>query len=333
MTLVLFPALDGHRLGHLQQAAGETPLVNAADEAQALAAMPGARGFIGKLTPELLQAGPRLEWVQAPTASLEHYLFPELVEHRCILTNMRGLYSDVVADHALLLVLALARNLGIYVRQQAASIWRPVGDPALAPDFARGPGVASGADLAHTHLGEATLGIVGLGEIGLEIARRGRALGMRVVAVDPRASVASAELAKVWPPEELGQLLAESDFVVIAAPHTPQTAGWFRRSQFQSMKRSARLINVGRGAIVVLDDLVAALDAGEIAGAGLDVCEVEPLPAEHPLWRMEQVIVTPHVAACSPRIAGRHLALLADNVGRFVRGQPLRNVVDKRAWF
>lgn len=333
MSIVLFPALDGHRLAHLQQAAGETALCNAADEPQALAAMAEARGFVGKITPPLLAAAPQLAWVQSPTASLEHYVFPELVEHPCVLTNMRGLYSDVVADHALLLVLALARNLPTYIRQQQSGVWRPVGDPGLVPDFARGPGIASGADQAHTHLGESTLGVVGLGEIGLEIARRGRALGMRVVAVDPRAGAAPAEVARLWPPEELGQLLAESDFVVIAAPHTPQTAGWFRRPQFQAMKRSARLINVGRGAIVALDDLAAALDSGEIAGAGLDVCETEPLPAEHPLWRMEQVILTPHVAACSPRIAGRHLALLADNVGRFVRGEPLRNVVDKRAWY
>ena len=332
MSIVLFPALDGHRYGHLQQAAGDTRLVNAASHDQAMAEMSSARGFVGKITPELLQAGSQLAWVQAPTASLEHYLFPELVEHACTLTNMRGLYSDVVADHTLMLVLALARNLGAYVRQQQEGVWRPVGDASLAPDFARGPGIAGAADLAHTALAESTLGVVGLGEIGLEIARRGRAFGMRVVAVDPKAGPAPAEVARLWPPEELGQLLAESDFVAIAAPHTPRTAGWFSRPQFQAMKHSARLINVGRGAIVVLDDLVAALDAGEIAGAALDVCEIEPLPADHPLWRMEQVLITPHVAACSPRIAGRHLALLADNVGRFVRGESLRNVVDKRAW-
>jgi phosphoglycerate dehydrogenase-like enzyme len=333
MTIVLYPAVDAHRFARLQQAAGGATLVNAQDEPEALRAMSRAEGFVGKLTPELLAGAPLLRWVQAPTASLEHYLFPQLVEHPCVLTNVRGLYSDVVADHALLLLLALARNLSTYVRQQQLGLWRPVGDAALAPDFARGPGVSSGADLAHLHVAETTLGIVGLGEIGREIARRGRVCGMRVVAVDPRDHLVPPEVARVWPPAELGQLLAESDFVVIAAPHTPQTERWFRRPQFQAMKRSARLINVGRGAIVVLEDLVAALEAGEIAGAALDVFEREPLPAEHPLWRMEQVLVTPHVAACSPRIAGRHLALLADNLDRFVRGAPLRNIVDKRLWY
>jgi phosphoglycerate dehydrogenase-like enzyme len=121
---------------------------------------------------------------------------------------------------------------------------------------------------------------------------------------------------------------------VIAAPHTPQSQAMFRRRQFQQMKRDAYLINIGRGAIVVLDDLVAALEANEIAGAALDVFETEPLPAHHPLWSMSgRVILTPHVAGYSPRIAGRHLETLLDNVGRFVRGEPLRNIVDKDQWY
>jgi phosphoglycerate dehydrogenase-like enzyme len=121
---------------------------------------------------------------------------------------------------------------------------------------------------------------------------------------------------------------------VIAAPHTPQTVKLFRREQFQHMKKTAYLINIGRGALVDLGDLTAALEAGEIAGAALDVFETEPLPAEHPLWGMgDQVILTPHVAGYSPRIAERHLGVLLDNAGRFVRGEPLRNIVDKPRWF
>jgi phosphoglycerate dehydrogenase-like enzyme len=127
-------------------------------------------------------------------------------------------------------------------------------------------------------------------------------------------------------------MLGQSDFVVIAAPHTPQTFKLFNRARLQQMKRSAYLINVGRGAIVDLADLTAALQAGEIAGAGLDVFEVEPLPPDHALWRMANVIITPHCAAASPRIAERHLETLLDNLRRFVAGQPLRNVVDKQRW-
>jgi phosphoglycerate dehydrogenase-like enzyme len=157
---------------------------------------------------------------------------------------------------------------------------------------------------------------------------------MCVVAVDPQPTHQPPEVAGLWPVEQLPELLGQSDYVVIAAPHTPRTAGLFRRSQFRQMKRDACLINIGRGAIVVLDDLVAALDAGEIAGAALDVFETEPLPPDHPLWRMPgRVILTPHIAGYSPRIAERHLETLLNNIGRFVRGEPLGNVVDKNEWY
>ena len=131
----------------------------------------------------------------------------------------------------------------------------------------------------------------------------------------------------------LEDLLAASDFVVIAAPHTPETAGLFNARMLEKMKPSSHLINVGRGAIVVLDDLVAALRAGRLAGAALDVFEVEPLPREHPLWDLTNVILTPHTAGYSTVIARRHLALLVDNVRRFTRGEPLRNEVEKALWF
>ena len=189
-------------------------------------------------------------------------------------------------------------------------------------------------DRAHRHLSDDTLGIVGLGSIGREIARRGLAFGMRVRAVDPFPAEVPAGVDSVWPVERLPELLGSSDFVVIAAPHTPQTEKLFRRPQFQQMKPSAYLINIGRGAIVDLADLTAALQANEIAGAALDVFEVEPLPASSPLWKMsDRVILTPHVAGYSPRIAERHLAVLLDNIGRFVRNEPLCNVVNKALWF
>ena len=140
-------------------------------------------------------------------------------------------------------------------------------------------------------------------------------------------------MAALWRLDRLTELLGASDFVVIAAPHTPETVKLFGRAQFRQMKPSAYLINIGRGAIVDLGDLVAALRAGELAGAGLDVYETEPLPADHPLWAMPNVILTPHVAGASPRIAERHLHVLLDNVGRFARGEPLTNVVDKPRWF
>jgi phosphoglycerate dehydrogenase-like enzyme len=177
------------------------------------------------------------------------------------------------------------------------------------------------------------LGVVGLGSIGSEVARRGLAFGMRVVAIDPVQKSAPDGVDALWKLDRLNDLLAQSDFVVIAAPHTPQTEGMFGNQQFQQMKRSAYLINIGRGAIVRLDDLVAALRNGEIAGAGLDVFETEPLPQDHPLWGMENVIITPHAAAASVHVAERHLETLLENVRRFVAGDLLKNVTDKAAWF
>ena len=334
MKLVVHPPVEPERLDRIASAAGPMAVVNADDEAHALRHMPDADAFFGKITARLLAAAPRLRWVQAPTASLEHYLFPELAAHPCVLTNMRGLFSDVIADQVMGYIICFARNLHVYVLQAAAGQWAPVGGETARVGFASGPGTINAIDRAHRHLADATLGVVGLGAIGREVARRAAAFGMRVVAVDPQPMNRPPEVAELWPVEELPRLLGQSEYVVVAAPHTPQSAAMFRRPQFRQMKRDAYFINVGRGAIVVLDDLVAALEAGEIAGAALDVFETEPLPPNHALWRMPgRVILTPHVAGYSPRIAGRHLEVLLDNVGRFVRGESLRNVVDKDRWY
>ncbi len=334
MKLVIHPAVEPERLARITAAGAPMQVVNAVGEDQALANMADADAFFGKMTPRLLAAARRLRWVQAPTASLEHYLFPELTVHSCTLTNMRGLFSDVIADQVMGYVICFARNLHRYILQQARGEWAPVGGETERVPFATGPGVVTAIDRAHRHLADATLGVVGLGAIGSEVARRALAFGMRVVAVDPVQTKAPEGVAALWSAERLPDLLGQSDFAVIAAPHTPRTAKLFRREQFRRMKPSAYLINIGRGAIVDLADLTAALEANEIAGAALDVFEQEPLPAGHPLWRMgERVILTPHVAGYSPRIAERHLAVLLDNLGRFVRGEPLRNVVDKSRWF
>jgi phosphoglycerate dehydrogenase-like enzyme len=204
---------------------------------------------------------------------------------------------------------------------------RPAGE---LPGYG-GPGEVHPSDCAAITLADCTLAVVGLGGIGAETARRGLAFGMRVIGVDPKADKAPDGVS-LQRPEHLTEVLGQSDFVVIAAPHTPETYKLFNRDRIRQMKRSAYLINIGRGVIVDLADLTAALQAGEIAGAGLDVFEIEPLPKEHPLWRMENVIITPHCAAASPRVPERHLQTLLENLRRFVAGETLLNVVDKRMW-
>lgn len=333
MQLLLYPAVDSARLALIREAAGTMQVINATDESEALAAIVTADAFFGKITEPLLARARNLQWVQAPTASLEHFLFPALVEHPCLLSNMRGLFSDVIADHVLGCVLCFARNLLRYSHQQRRHCWSPAGGEAARSDFLSGPGVISAMDRAHQHLADCTLGIVGVGEIGREVARRASAFGMSLLGVDPQPHSLPEIPLHVWPVSRLPDLLQRSDYVVIAAPQTPETIGLFQDTLFRQMRPTAILINVGRGAIVKLHDLTCALQQGVIAGAALDVFETEPLPPDHPLWDMENVLITPHVAGTSPRIAERHMATLLENIRRFIAGQPPGTLVDKRRWY
>ena len=333
LKLVIYPPVDQERLELVREAAADMNVVNADGQQQALDEIADADAFFGKITPSLLAAATRLRWVQSPTASLEHYVFPELVEHPCRLSNMRGLYSDVIADHVLGFVLCFARNLHVYMRNQVQSDWEPVGGEEHRATFTAGPGTMSEIDRRHLHLADCVLGVVGVGSIGSEICRRAAAFGMTVLGVDPIRRSLDNVVPEIWPSARLGDLLGQSDFVVIAAPHTPDTEKLFRRPEFEAMKPTAYLINIGRGAIVDLEDLTAALQAGRIAGAALDVFEIEPLPGNHPLWKMENVIVTPHVAAASPRISERHTETLLENIRRFVAGEDSLTPVDKHKWF
>lgn len=340
MKFMIHPAVDEARLQKIVNAAGEMEVLNVAEVDRALADIVDADAFFGKMTPTLLTAAQNLKWVQSPTASLEHYLFPELIAHPSMLSNMRGLFSDVIADHVMGFVICLARNFKKYILNQQVGLWEPVAaskkdDANEAPniDFTMGPACVSPIDSSHLHLADCTLGVVGVGYIGQEICRRAAAFGMTVIGVDPICRQVENVVDDVWDVDALPQLLEQADFVVIAAPHTPQTEGLFRREQFQKMKSTGYLINIGRGAIVCLDDLTWALDQGEISGVALDVTEVEPLPSEHRLWTMENVLITPHVAAASPRIAERHLETLLENVRRFSRGEKPTTLVDKQCWF
>ena len=171
-----------------------------------------------------------------------------------------------------------------------------------------------------------------MGSIGREIARYGKQLGMTVLGVDPYADT-TEDLDSFGKLDYLDAMLGNSDYVVIAAPHTPETEGFFDYDIIARMKSTSFLINIGRGAIIPLNDLVTALKTGIIAGAALDVYESEPLPADHPLWSLPNVILTPHIAACTPKVPERHLEVLLGNIQRFSNDESLLNVVDKTLWF
>ena len=287
--------------------------------------------------PKLLARADRLRWVQAFTASLEHYLFPALIAHPCTLTNMRGLFSDVIADQVMGYILCFARNLHTYVRRQVEHRYEPrrrrVGAGQLRDRPGRGQRHGPRDDLPPRRRRS---GSSASAPSASEIARRALAFGMTVRAVDRHPERTAV-------PD--GVALGRGDRPARRAcsppatssssprPQTPETIGLFNAATLAHLRPTSYLINIGRGAIVVLDDLVAALRAGRLAGAALDVFEVEPLPADHPLWDFPNVIITPHTAGYAPVIAARHLATLVENVRRFVRGEPLTNVVDKNLWY
>ena len=331
--MVIFPAADEERLALIREAASSMQVVNAADEETAKQEIKDADAFFGKITPALLENANSLRWVQSPTASLEHYIFDELVEHPCRLSNMRGIYSDVIADHVMGYVLCFARNLHLYLKNQSKNKWAPVGGESQRSDFVAGPSHVSEIDRRHLHLSDCTMGVVGVGHIGAEICRRADAFGMTILGIDPVCREVPSIVADVWQPDQLPQLLEQSDFVVIAAPHTPETYKLFGRDQFQQMKSTAYLVNIGRGVIVDLAEVTNALENGEIAGAALDVFEIEPLPSDHALWNLPNVIITPHIAAASTHIARRHTETLLENIRKFVVGEDPLTLVDKRQWF
>jgi len=292
-------------------------VVVAEDDASARAAIGGADCAFGTLAPELLAQATRLTWLQAPQAAPPAgYYYAALVQHPVVVTNFREIYNDHIGAHIMAFVLAFARDFHRYLPQQARREWKP------AP-----------LDTGVVHLPQATAVIVGVGGIGAEAARLADAFGMTVLGVDARRKEPPPGVAELHPPAALDALVPRADFVILTVPHTPATEGFMDRKRFQRMKRTAFFINIGRGKTTRLDDLVAALRAGEIAGAGLDVFEQEPLPADHPLWTLPGVIITPHTAGFGPYLDERRYEILLDNCRRFIAGQPLRNVVDKSSWF
>lgn len=269
----------------------------------------------GDVPPELFQHARKLRWIQCYAAGPPPSFYHEaLVASDVVVTNFRGIYNDSVGHHAVALLLALSRDLHSYVAQQLQQEWKP---RRIA-----------------LHLPDSTVLIVGVGGIGSEVAKLCKCLGATTIGLDPRQTHKPEYLDELHTPEKLEETLARADVVVITTPDTPQTRGIINTNRLNSMKSTAFLINVGRGVCVVLDDLVEALRSGRIGGACLDVFEVEPLPPEHPLWTMPNVILTPHIAAQeSPILAERRTQILMTNCKRFAQGEPLINVVSKEDRF
>jgi phosphoglycerate dehydrogenase-like enzyme len=302
------------------QVSREVPQINVviADTAEsARAEVAEADAAFGTLPADLLGLAPNLKWLQAPAiAPPAGYYYPELIRHPVVVTNFRGIFNEHIAAHIMAFVLAFARGLPRYILRQSEHRWDP------AP-----------LDTGVVHLPESTALIVGVGGIGAETARLCAAFGMRVIGVDARLRDAPAGVSELHSADQLDTLLPLADFVILTIPHTPETEGLMDSSRFGRMKSSAFFINIGRGKTTRLHDLLQALQSATIAGAALDVFEEEPLPSDHPLWSTPNVLITPHTAGYGPYLDERRAEIIVDNARRFVRNEPLRNVVDKAHWF
>ena len=271
-----------------------------------------ADATIGVCSEELLKAAEHLAWIQWPAAGVERCVRQPLLRERApLVTNLQRTMGPSIAEHVIALMLALSRHFEEFYRDQTQGHWEAY---ESAPEL--------------EDLGGKTVLIAGLGGIGTEVARRAHALGMRVVATRASGHEGPDFVSYVGLPDELVKLTRDADFVVNCLPLTPETAGIYNKEFFAAMKRSAYFISIGRGGSTVTADLVAALTAGTIAGAGLDVVDPEPLPPDSPLWRAPHLIITPHVAANTAVAEQTRDAVLVENLRRYVAGEPMLSVVD-----
>jgi len=247
-----------------------------------------------------------LSWVHLGGAGCEHYLIPSFVESDVVFTTGKIIQAPEIADHVYGLLLGLTRNIALVLRGQTQGMPRPI------------------------ELRGKTMLVVGTGGIGTLVAERASTFGMKVLGVDPNYTAMLSFYEGAYLPEQLMELLPLADVVVNATPLTAVTEEWFGKEQFAAMKPSAYFINVSRGKVVCTESLTEALEKGEIKGAGLDVTEPEPLPEDHPLRKMLNVIITPHIAGLSEHNRQRSFELIKLNTNQFVKGLPLINVVNKK---
>jgi phosphoglycerate dehydrogenase-like enzyme len=280
----------------------------AAAKADAVFNWSGTRALLS----EVLAMAPAARWVHTRSAGLDDLWSPELAAHPAVLTNASGVFSASLGEWVLGAILYFAKDFRRLTRNQAAGVWEP-----FDVSFVEGQ----------------TVGIVGFGDIGRAVAARVRAMGMRVLALKRHAAPpghADPLAERIYATQARCEMLAQCDYVVVAAPLTPETRGMMGAAEFAAMKREAVLVNVGRGPVVEEAVLIEALSRGVIKGAALDVFDREPLPAGHPFYRLENVLLSPHSADHTPDWLERAMRQFLEQFERFRRGQPLAGVVDKR---
>ncbi len=309
--------LPGHLVDAMRKEFPEVEFYSARDRDDADRGLMHADAVLGPaVNAQNLPVARKLRWIHVLSAAVNGIAFPALADRGITLTNARGLHAEPMAEHVMGVILGFHRKLHLARDAQAKHDWAQM-------RLWREPPEIGG-------LWGATLGIVGFGAIGAAVARVAKPFGMRVLALRRRPSADPAPADAQWGPERLGDLLAQSDVVVLAPPLTPRTEGMVGRAQLGRMKRNALLVNVGRGALVDEAALIDALRHGRLAGAALDVTLDEPLPATSPLWDMPNIILTPHISGLRPRYWEEALVTYRSNLRAFLEGRPLQNVVDVR---
>lgn len=269
--------------------------------------------FCGTLTVESLNRLPDVRWVQVRSAGVDHLPLEALAERGILLTNGSGAHGIPVAETVLAMMLAFATGLPAFVRAQDRVEWIR---PQIAP--------------RRFELENQTLLVIGLGDLGATLVRKARGIGMRVMGCDRSRPDGLAGLSRFVALEDVDTVLGEADHVALCLPLTKETRGFMSGERLAAMKSGSFLYNVGRGDLVDHDALLEALQSGHLAGAGLDVTSPEPLPVDHPLWRMPNVLLTQHIAGASPFNSRRVADLFSENLHRYMNGYPLLNLVDLR---
>jgi phosphoglycerate dehydrogenase-like enzyme len=302
------------RLTGLQAAAPGVEIVLVESQEQAITEATNAQVIMGYCSEELLSQAPELHWIQVYSSGVDRCVpNPSLHKGNKLLTNGQRIGSPALAEHSIALMMALVRGLDVYHANQLQGTWQ------------RNTGMEREDFM---ELEGRTVLVVGLGGIGTQTAKRAHGLGMRVIATRGSRREGPDYVEYVGLADEVNELAARADVVINTAPLTDLTRGMFDAAFFAAMKPTAYFVSVGRGASTVTADLVAALESGSIAGAGLDVTDPEPLPEGHPLWTMPRVIITPHTAGRSDKGRDRLFLLVQENLRRYVAGEPMLSVVD-----
>jgi len=311
-TILVTGQFSAENIERMRQAAPRAdlrfvPKLNPADDG-----LGDVEAIAGTINANQLAQAPRLKWVHSWAAGVDNDLFPEMLESPVVLTSSTGNGAIPLAEHSMLLMLMLNRDVPRWMRAQQQKKWDR---------------------FTHPELNGLTVGIFGLGNAGSDLALKAKAFHMRVLGLRRNVERAVPGVDRMFGMDQFHAFLSESDFVVVTTPSTAETLGLFDAKAFRAMKPSAYFICISRGGIAVDEDLLQALREGWIAGAGLDAHGVEPLPPDSPFWELPNVIITPHNGATTAATAQRSVEIFIDNLQRYIAGEPLRNIVDKSAGY